>query len=109
MSPDERIAKNESLFREANERIKEMSDSFADVDPSPVQFVCECGRTGCTEPITLTLREYEDIRTDSRHFAVVPGHVDSLRERVIDDRGGYSVVEKIGEAAEVAIDLDPRP
>jgi hypothetical protein len=108
VNADERVAKNESLFREANERIKEISDTFVDLDPTPVQFVCECGRVGCTDPIMLHLREYEHVRADPTRFAVAPGHEDRERERVTEKHEGYVVVEKIGEAADAAADLDPR-
>jgi hypothetical protein len=108
VTTDERVAKNESLFREANERIKEISDSFAALDPSPVQFVCECGQTGCTEPIMLTLAEYEFVRASPTRFALVPGHELPERERVVRRGDGYIAVEKLGEAAEAAADLDPR-
>ena len=108
MSKDDRRAKNEALFREANERIREISSAFAHLDPSPVQFVCECARPGCTEPIELTLEEYEGVRADATHFFVVAGHEDRERELVIADRGDYSVVEKIGDAAVAAAEADPR-
>jgi hypothetical protein len=108
VNSDERVAKNESLFREANERIKEISDTFVDLDPSPVQFVCECGRAGCTEPIMLRLAEYEHVRATPTRFALVRGHEDTERERVTEEHEEYVVVEKIGQAAEAAADLDPR-
>jgi hypothetical protein len=108
VAKDDRRAKNEALFREANERIKEISSAFADLDPSPIQFVCECARAGCTEPLALTLDEYEAVREVGTYFFVVPGHQDPVRERVVEIHDSYVIVEKIGEAAATASERDPR-
>jgi hypothetical protein len=48
------------------------------------------------------------VRNDSTRFFVVPGHEDERVERVVERNDRYVVVEKIGEAAEEADDLDPR-
>ena len=72
-------------------------------------FICECFLAGCTETISLTIQEYEGIRSHSARFAVLPGHVESKVERVVDSTDGrYEVVEKIERAAEVAAHLNPR-
>src|SRR5215211_8041286 len=97
-----RIARNETLFRQVNERVKEVSDAFAAVDSSPVDFVCECSDPDCTEPVSLTLEEYERVRSVSTHFIVVPDHVDSAVEVVIGQGDGYVVVEKRPAEARIA-------
>jgi hypothetical protein len=45
----ERAAKNQSLFREVNERIEELSAST-----SPTRFIGECANERCEEKVSLT-------------------------------------------------------
>jgi hypothetical protein len=107
---DERLAENEALFREVNERVAEVATQFASAAPTEkVDFTCECGRADCSEPITMALREYEAIRAESTHFGVAPGHERPEIETVIRRFPSYLVVEKRDEdAQEVARDTDPR-
>jgi hypothetical protein len=103
----QRVAKNESLFREVNERIKDVNLVMA-VD-EPADFLCECGSEDCTEPIALTLSDYEDVRRDPTHFAVRPGHVVPDVEHVVATHERYAVVEKSSPAAaRIAVERDPR-
>jgi hypothetical protein len=107
MSRDERVARNEALFREVNERIRQVNESMD--AGSEVDFLCECPDPACTQPVSLTLTEYEGIRSDPKHFAVLPGHSDPSIERVIAGGDRFSVVEKVEpEAAQVAVQEDPR-
>jgi hypothetical protein len=108
---DERLAGNEALFREVNERVAEVATHFIEVETKAeaVNFTCECGRTDCAEPITLTLVEYEAIRAESTHFAIAPEHQETEIESVIRRFPTYWVVEKREqEAQEVARETDPR-
>jgi hypothetical protein len=102
----ERQGRNESLFREVNERIAELNQAF-DIEGRS-EFLCECTQEECKEPISISIAEYENVRNDSTRFFVVPGHEDERVERVVERNDRYVVVEKIGEAAEEADDLDPR-
>ena len=63
---EKRLARNETLFREVNERVAEIAPDFLEsvTRDEAVQFVCECWRSERTEPISLTLVEYEAIRAD---------------------------------------------
>ena len=103
-----RIAKNETSFRDINERL-EAGMRQVQHRPEMLEFVCECGDRNCEEHVRLTLEEYEAVRTDSRRFAVVPGHVFEEVERVVGGTDGrYEIVEKIGEAVEVVDAADRR-
>ena len=96
----ERAAKNQSLFREVNERIEELAFT---------EFICECCLDGCEDKVSLTHSEYEEIRGHPTWFVVLPGHVDPKVEAVVFGAGDrYEVVEKVERAAEVAARLDPR-
>ena len=104
----DRAARNEVLFRQVNERVKDVGDAFAAVDPSAIDFVCECGQQSCTEPIPLTRAEYERVRSVPTHFFVVPGHVIPEVEIVVREGDDYVVVEKRLEEQDIAVENDPR-
>jgi hypothetical protein len=103
----ERAARNEALFRRVNERVEEVNQAFEAI-LEEADFFCECADIECMEKIEMSLREYEALRDVSTHFAVKPGHLRPEDERVVDERAGYMVVEKVGRAGERAADLDPR-
>ena len=108
---DERLAGNEALFREVNERVAEVATLFVEVETrgEQINFACECGRATCAEPITMTLVEYEAVRAKSTHFAVVPQHEMPEVEVVIERHPTYFVVEKREpDAKKVARETDPR-
>ena len=110
MDPDqERRARNEALFREVNERVEEVSSRLSyDDDSDKTGFVCECSRETCTELVEITTAQYEAVRSDPRRFLIRLGHADPKVDRVVEEHPGFLVVEKFGEASEVAIERDPR-
>ena len=95
-------ARNESLFREVNDRIEELSENVEAQGIAPegglVEFHCECGRNGCTERVRMTIAEYEHVRADNDRFVVVPGHEDSEIERVVERSEAYVIVDKRPDA-----------
>jgi hypothetical protein len=99
----ERAGRNQSLFREVNERIEDLSLSAAFTS-----FVCECDDDACDETLPLTLEEYEDVRSDSNRFFVAPGHQVPEVEDVVAATDRYLVVAKLGAGREVAVESDPR-
>jgi hypothetical protein len=103
---DERLARNEVLFRSVNEAIEQQALEFGGLDE--YEFICECARAGCFERVSLTLKEYEHIRADGTRFFVVPGHEDIAVELVVETRKGFLIVEKDGHAGLVADLADPR-
>jgi hypothetical protein len=108
---EERVARNEALFREFNERVADMAETFdplGEEDALRIEFVCECGDLDCLARVELTRAAYEKVRSDPKRFVVVPGHEKTEIERVVAHGDGYFVVEKLEEAAEVAIKHDPR-
>jgi hypothetical protein len=108
---EERVARNEALFREFNERVEDVAATFdpqGEGDALRIDFVCECGDLACLERLELTRAAYEEVRSDPRRFVVAPGHDNPEVERVVSRGDGYLVVEKVDEAAEVATEHDPR-
>src|SRR5690348_6540211 len=99
-----RTAQNESLFREVNERVKELNESF-DALARHSEWICECGNTECLEPILMTHEEYEAVRArGSEYFFVKPdeAHVVPRVESIVERHERYWVVQKFGVAADVA-------
>jgi hypothetical protein len=72
-------------------------------------WICECADETCTERIELTPQQYEKVRESPTHFIVAPSkeHVVPEVARVVEKHERYWVVEKVGEAAAVAEQLDP--
>jgi hypothetical protein len=108
-----RLAKNEALFREVNERISEITQELASGAPNPELLdglVCECSDPECLERIgPITIAEYEGIRQDPRRFIIVAGHQAADVENVVDRQPTYWTVEKHeGVPSDVARDRDPR-
>ncbi len=92
----ERAARNETVFRDVNERIERGSEMHS-VD-TPEHFHCECDREGCFERVRMRPREYRAVLNRRYCFVTVPGHADPRVERVAEKRDACWVVEKIGEA-----------
>jgi hypothetical protein len=105
----ERVARNNAIFREANEGIE---DKAVDVDAElpRVPFICECADERCTQLVPLGLPDYERVRADPRRFLHVPGHEASggVHVQVVERHERYVVVEKVGEAGRLVEELDPR-
>lgn len=105
-----RIAANENVLRERNERSKESNAHTFWVDPPVPDWTCECGDHTCSRPIHLSIEEYEAVRAEPTHFVVAPSpeHVTPEVEHVVRRDERYWIVEKIGVGAEMSRELDPR-
>jgi hypothetical protein len=106
----ERVARNESIFREANERIRDVAASMHVSESQLLPFLCECADENCTTILKLTGSEYEPVRQAPTLFINAKGHDVSGQgwARVVDEFERYSVIETLGDAAEIASELDPR-
>ena len=106
---EERIAENDARFREANERIHAFATEH-DVDIA-VPFICECAQMECVEVVRLEIAEYEEVRRNPRWFVNIPGHDRPAGSavRVVSERSGWIVVEKVGHAGDVAEELAGGP
>ena len=103
----ERLARNEALFRDVNERVREIAAVHGD-DDHVYEFYCECSNADCTFQLRATLAEYEAVRAHPARFIVAPKHSMPEIETVVEQRENLWVVEKQGEPAELAKELDPR-
>jgi AraC-like DNA-binding protein len=103
---ERRLALNEALFREANERVETVADRLG--QDVPYEFLCECANADCTFRISLPLSVYESIRADPRQFVVLPLHYTPEVEDLVSEEDTHWVVRKTGEAGEYVEHLDPR-
>jgi hypothetical protein len=103
-----RIGENEILFREVNERVESLNEAFNTLTDR-VSIVCECGQLECVDRISMSLREYRELRADPTTFAVIPGHELPDVEDVVAEGDAYFVVQKhLGDPARLAAEQDPR-
>jgi len=94
-------AKTQALFREVNERVREVNVSFL----TPVgEWFCECEHDSCVDRIEMSVNEYDSVRLHGARFLVSPGHAHaSDADRVIIERNArYWVIENTGLAGELA-------
>ena len=106
-SREERIGLNEAVFREVNERIEGLAETF-DLNAT-LDLICECGDATCVERISLTRTEYEELRSESHQFAVHSGHEYPDVETVVARLKGYDIVSKNkGVPKQIAEQTDPR-
>jgi hypothetical protein len=104
-----KAAKNQSLFREVNERLKEVGQHTQSV-ANEEDAICECANDECSERLSISQAAYESVRKNPTWFIVLPSddHVFPDVERVVKEEAGYWVVEKVDQAAVVAAKFDPR-
>jgi hypothetical protein len=104
-----RAAENQSLFREVNERVKDLNVRFSFVTKVG-DWICECANDTCFEHLALSADEYEAIRQDGASFGVATSdeHVLPDVERVTERNTRYWVVEMNDRAGELAKRADPR-
>jgi hypothetical protein len=102
-----RLAENEALFREINERSRA---SAADVwaHQQAYHFVCECADADCSVRLALTESDYEHVRSQARWFLVAPGHASPEIEQMVMSRAHFEIVEMRGDAARLAEQWDSR-
>ena len=106
---EDRVARNEALFRDLNERMKEITESLTPGEPTrALEIFCECGSAECIEKIVVPTPEYEATRAYPERFLVARGHEIPDVERVVEEHTDYSVVEKHEEEAAIARETDPR-
>lgn len=98
----ERLARNQALFREVNERINEIRSPVAGF----TEYVCECSDPGCTETLAVRVGEYEAVRSRATRFLVARGHEVTEVERIVEDNGRFLTVETV--ETEFVADVDPR-
>lgn len=103
----EKIARNNSTFRDANDGIEVAAVNHRFDRGQRIPFICECSDDRCTEIIRLTIEEYEHVRSNQRWFAHAVGHEETVDGAVetVERHPRFVLVEKINLAGEVAENL----
>jgi hypothetical protein len=103
----EKIARNNSVFRDANEQIADAAVEHGLGDERTIPMICECSKPRCTELIRITLDDYRRVREDPRRFVHAHGHEPEIAGavRTVEHHDDYIVVEKVGHAGQVASEL----
>ena len=94
-----RLAENQALFREINDRIGASAEAQG-ADQYAYEFVCECSSLECFGRFELTLEEYGRVRERDQRFVVLGGHEEPGIEDVVERLGDVTIVEKRGDAAD---------
>ncbi len=103
---DLRAARNETLFRAVNEKLRELNEAFSEVSET-YAIACECADVGCVETLHVSTQEYLTVREHPRRFLVLRDHVYENVERVLSSNDGYLVVEKTAAVSEITDATNP--
>lgn len=104
---EQRAARNEALFREVNENLARLEQRHGATSTAEPVFLCECANADCIEHVPVGLDVYARVRSQPRHFLIIPGHEDAQLERVVETHPDYLIVEKTGVAGRVAEQTQP--
>jgi hypothetical protein len=107
----ENLVRQQILVRDLNEHVvgvlKAQNLHLETDGDYPSDFLCECSREACTEMVSLTIEEYESVRSSPTVFAVVPGHETPAVDEILFTNERFSLVEKT-VFTELAVTSDPR-
>jgi|ERR671910_324157 hypothetical protein len=104
---ERRLAQNEALFREVNEKVEAVA-AVHGADDHIYEFYCECANADCSLHVRATIEEYESVRAFSTRFLVAPEHWLPEVESVTEKHDRFWVIEKHGDAGRLVAHLDPR-
>ena len=84
--------RNQRLYREVNNHIREVAESFG--TDGPTEFLCECGRDDCTATIAFTRVQYDALLgDDSGAVVIATEHAAGLNgRRVLAENGRFVIV-----------------
>jgi hypothetical protein len=97
----ERNARMQAVYRDVNERIRAIEESFGRRES--IEVICECGR-GCTDRVEVPVDDYDRARRESTYFFVTASHLAGEVDHVVEDHGSWLLVEAVGTAAAIARD-----
>ena len=99
-----RLAANEAIARQVNEQVEQVAERWRG-DSEPLEILCECSLSECTERLHVPLADYAGVREHDARFMLVDDHIVEEIEKRVGAVGDATVVEKLGESREVAEEL----
>src|SRR4051794_15401944 len=96
----ESVANRQARRRAFNEQLDRLGGE-------PLLYRCECGLIGCDAAIRMERQDYASLRSDVRHFGVLPAHVIPEAERVVERHGAWVTVEKPSAVSTLITRFDP--
>jgi hypothetical protein len=96
-----RLAANEAIARQVNEQVEELAQRLS-THGEPLEILCECSLGNCTQRLHVPLTDYNRVREHDARFMLVDDHIVDELEKRVGEVGDATVVEKLGEAREVA-------
>jgi len=90
-----RVARNEALFAEANDRIATVAGTLPPVEHVP--FLCECPDARCSEIAELSLGEYAALRLFANRFAISPRcrGAEHALTAIVERTDRYTIVDRL--------------
>jgi hypothetical protein len=82
---------NAPLFREVNDRIRELAERWEKAEPPG--FICECADAACTQVVNVSVAEYDAVRSAPGRFLLLRGHEPASNADVVASVDGYLIVE----------------
>jgi hypothetical protein len=83
-------AAEQSIYREVNRRIRDVSESWDGDDA--LDFLCECGDPDCTATFALTRAQFDGFTGDGGRL-IASEHLQALHgKRLIAEHDGFVVV-----------------
>lgn len=101
-----RMAENEVVFRNYNEKIQKGFDKLKQLaeeeghqglikeNDASLYFYCECSDENCRKRVSLKPSRYNEIHKHRNHFVMIPGHEVKSIERIIEKNSKFLVAEK---------------
>ena len=97
MPPGKQSQRNPLLFREVNERIREVSISWLERESQ--ELLCECGDSTCMATIAVVRADFQAVEDQPGRFLLASRHADDAGTRILACRDGYLTVEFVESPA----------
>ncbi len=103
---ERRLADNEVVFRQYNERVTNGLEEIKNIakedgqeglisqNDAPLLFYCECSDENCRKRVKIKPSRYHEIHKRRDHFVIVCGHEIKKIEHVIGKETDFCVIEK---------------
>lgn len=97
MAPTKQTERNSLLFREVNERIRDVSISWLERESQ--ELLCECPDPSCIATIAVVRADFQAVEEHPGQFLFASSHADDAGTRVLASRDGYLTVEFVESPA----------